>query len=88
MRFARSLVAAVALLATAGAFAQDKVSFRLNWYLGGLHVPPAEAYGVASFYALLALSPRPPAVAQLGASGASVIMIRRPFAYARCTRSS
>ena len=39
MRFARSLVAAVALLATAGAFAQDKVSFRLNWYLGGLHVP-------------------------------------------------
>ncbi|CAG1001307.1 Riboflavin-binding protein RibY [Burkholderiales bacterium] len=39
MRFARSVVAAVALLATVGAFAQDKVSFRLNWYLGGLHVP-------------------------------------------------
>jgi NitT/TauT family transport system substrate-binding protein len=39
MRFARCLVAAVALVASAGAFAQDKVSFRLNWYLGGLHVP-------------------------------------------------
>ena len=39
MRIARWLVAAVALVASAGAFAQDKVSFRLNWYLGGLHVP-------------------------------------------------
>ena len=34
------LIFAVAVLAAAGAaFAQDKVSFRLNWYLGGLHVP-------------------------------------------------
>ena len=30
-----------------------------------LTVPPAEAYGVASFYALLATSPRPPAVAHV-----------------------
>ena len=30
MRIARWLVAAVALVASAGAFAQDKVSFRLN----------------------------------------------------------
>jgi NitT/TauT family transport system substrate-binding protein len=34
------LIFAIAVLAAAGAaFAQDKVSFRLNWYLGGLHVP-------------------------------------------------
>jgi NitT/TauT family transport system substrate-binding protein len=38
-RFARTLVAVAALVAATGAFAQDKVSFRLNWYLGGLHVP-------------------------------------------------
>ena len=38
-RFARSLCVLAALVATTGAFAQDKVSFRLNWYLGGLHVP-------------------------------------------------
>ncbi len=30
-----------------------------------LTVPPAEAYGVATFYALLATSPRPPAVAHV-----------------------
>src|ERR671919_617378 len=29
----------VALLFTSVAWAQDKVSFRMNWYLGGLHVP-------------------------------------------------
>jgi len=34
------IVALVALsLVAAGAGAQDKVSLRLNWYLGGLHVP-------------------------------------------------
>jgi NitT/TauT family transport system substrate-binding protein len=38
-RLIRSLIAAVALVAATGAYAQDKVSFRLNWYLGGLHVP-------------------------------------------------
>ena len=38
-RFVRSLCVVAALVATTGAFAQDKVSFRLNWYLGGLHVP-------------------------------------------------
>src|SRR5436190_15900142 len=32
-------VAAVALAASSLAVAQDKVSLRLNWYLGGLHVP-------------------------------------------------
>jgi NitT/TauT family transport system substrate-binding protein len=36
----KKLVIAIALLAlTAPAVAQDKVSFRMNWYLGGLHVP-------------------------------------------------
>jgi NitT/TauT family transport system substrate-binding protein len=36
----RKLVIAIALLAlSAPALAQDKVSFRMNWYLGGLHVP-------------------------------------------------
>jgi NitT/TauT family transport system substrate-binding protein len=29
----------VSLLFTSAAGAQDKVSFRMNWYLGGLHVP-------------------------------------------------
>jgi NitT/TauT family transport system substrate-binding protein len=38
-RFARSLLVLAALVAATPAFAQDKVSFRLNWYLGGLHVP-------------------------------------------------
>lgn len=39
MRIIRGIVFAVAALAAAGALAQDKVSLRLNWYLGGLHVP-------------------------------------------------
>ena len=39
MQFVRLLVAIVALAAANAALAQDKVSFRLNWYLGGLHVP-------------------------------------------------
>jgi len=42
MRLARLAVlgaAAVALGTSSLAFAQDKVSLRLNWYLGGLHVP-------------------------------------------------
>ena len=30
---------AMLLVAAGGAWAQDKVSLRLNWYLGGLHVP-------------------------------------------------
>jgi len=34
-----ALLFCVMLLPNAGAWAQDKVSFRLNWYLGGLHVP-------------------------------------------------
>ena len=38
-RFARSLLVLAALVAATPAFAEDKVSFRLNWYLGGLHVP-------------------------------------------------
>ena len=38
-RFARSLLVLAALVAATPAFADDKVSFRLNWYLGGLHVP-------------------------------------------------
>jgi NitT/TauT family transport system substrate-binding protein len=33
------LAAALPMLFSAGAQAQDKVSLRLNWYLGGLHVP-------------------------------------------------
>jgi NitT/TauT family transport system substrate-binding protein len=35
----KKLLAIVLLAMTAGAWAQDKVSLRLNWYLGGLHVP-------------------------------------------------
>ena len=35
----------------------------LNYICRRLDVPPAEAYGVATFYHLFALSPRPPAVA-------------------------
>ncbi len=38
-RFAAILTAAFALGVTTLAHAQDKVSLRLNWYLGGLHVP-------------------------------------------------
>jgi hypothetical protein len=36
-RFA--LFAAAATMLGTAAHAQDKVSLRLNWYLGGLHVP-------------------------------------------------
>lgn len=42
MKIARSislLVAALALCASPASFALDKASLRLNWYLGGLHVP-------------------------------------------------
>src|SRR5216110_3156159 len=39
MQLVRLIVAFVALAAASAAFAQDKVSLRLNWYLGGLHVP-------------------------------------------------
>jgi NADH-quinone oxidoreductase subunit F len=34
----------------------------LNYICARLDVPPAEAYGVASFYALFSLTPRPPTV--------------------------
>ena len=37
----------------------------LNYVCRRLSVPPAEAYGVATFYALLATRPRPPAVAHV-----------------------
>ena len=39
MQLVRLIVAFAALAAASAAFAQDKVSLRLNWYLGGLHVP-------------------------------------------------
>jgi len=39
MKLVRLVVALVALFATASVLAQDAVSLRLNWYLGGLHVP-------------------------------------------------
>jgi NitT/TauT family transport system substrate-binding protein len=39
MQFVRLIVAVAALATASAAFAQDKVSLRLNWYLGGLHVP-------------------------------------------------
>ena len=39
MRITRWIVIAAAALAATGALAEDKVSLRLNWYLGGLHVP-------------------------------------------------
>lgn len=35
----QALTLGACLAATGTAFAQDKVSLRLNWYLGGLHVP-------------------------------------------------
>src|SRR5438093_10172818 len=38
-RLAAILAAAVAVIAASFAHAEDKVSLRLNWYLGGLHVP-------------------------------------------------
>jgi NADH-quinone oxidoreductase subunit F len=37
----------------------------INYICGRLGAPPAEVYGVASFYALFALEPRPPTVAHL-----------------------
>jgi NADH-quinone oxidoreductase subunit F len=37
----------------------------LNYVCRRLSVPPAEAYGVATFYALLSTRPRPPAVAHV-----------------------
>jgi len=39
MQLVRLIVAFAALAAASAAFAQDKVSLRLNWYLGGLHAP-------------------------------------------------
>jgi NitT/TauT family transport system substrate-binding protein len=42
MKLARTIglcLAALSLCASSLALAQDKVSLRLNWYLGGLHVP-------------------------------------------------
>ena len=38
-RIACIMLAALCACAAAGAHAADAVSFRLNWYLGGLHVP-------------------------------------------------
>ena len=38
-RLAAILAAAIAVVAAPLTHAQDKVSLRLNWYLGGLHVP-------------------------------------------------
>ncbi len=37
----------------------------LNYICERLTIPPAEAYGVATFYAMFSLSPRPPAVVHL-----------------------
>ena len=39
IRWIVAIAAAAALGIAAGAHADDKVSLRLNWYLGGLHVP-------------------------------------------------
>jgi NADH-quinone oxidoreductase subunit F len=48
---------------------QDRIGYisapALNYACRRLTVPPAEAYGVASFYALLATRPRPPIVAHV-----------------------
>ena len=38
-RLAAILAAAIAVIAASLAYAEDKASLRLNWYLGGLHVP-------------------------------------------------
>src|SRR5437764_12739359 len=38
-RLAAILAAVIAVIAASFAIASDAVSFRLNWYLGGLHVP-------------------------------------------------
>ncbi|HUD71686.1 MAG TPA: NAD(P)H-dependent oxidoreductase subunit E [Dongiaceae bacterium] len=49
--------------------AQGRVGYitpgALNYICRRLDVPPAEAYGVATFYALLAVTPQPPRVAHL-----------------------
>ncbi len=53
--------------------ALDAVQSEIGWISPGsleeicrrLHVPPAEAYGVATFYALLSIEPRPPVVAHV-----------------------
>jgi NADH-quinone oxidoreductase subunit F len=53
--------------------ALNAVQGRIGWVSGGaldyicrrLDVPPAEAYGVATFYALLSTEPRPPRVAHV-----------------------
>jgi NADH-quinone oxidoreductase subunit F len=37
----------------------------LNYICQRLDIPPAEAYGVATFYALFSLSPQPPVVAHV-----------------------
>ena len=47
-RIMLALAAALPLLASGAARAQDAVSLRLNWYLGGLHVP--YYYGVEKGY--------------------------------------
>ncbi|HLX34058.1 MAG TPA: NAD(P)H-dependent oxidoreductase subunit E [Candidatus Limnocylindrales bacterium] len=48
---------------------QDRIGFisqpGLNYVCRRLTVPPAEAYGVATFYALLSTTPRPPTVAHV-----------------------
>jgi len=48
---------------------QDRVGWisqpALNYVCKRLTVPPAEAYGVATFYALLSTTPRPPTVAHV-----------------------
>ena len=48
---------------------QDRIGWispeALNYICQRLGIPPAEAYGVASFYALFSLSPRPPIVAHV-----------------------
>src|SRR6266542_3860346 len=38
-RLVAILAAAIAVIAASLAYAEDKASLRLNWYLGGLHVP-------------------------------------------------
>jgi NADH-quinone oxidoreductase subunit F len=48
---------------------QDRIGWishgALNYICRRLTVPPADAYGVATFYALLSTAPRPPAVAHV-----------------------
>jgi len=48
---------------------QDRIGWisqpALNYICKRLTIPPAEAYGVATFYALLSTNPRPPAVAHV-----------------------